>query len=409
MPAPRPAAHGPIRADHPASSAELERTGRGPDHYLDRGGTDLHGPPSSPAQILDDWRGSKLATLPRRRREAAAELAAAGQRPTAARYSRETRDCQGGLTILGHRAAGGEAHAWAVPADDCCARADCVCPACVARATRDRVSRVRDRLAAVSDVADLPANLGHVVLTLPRDVRPPPTVLRSEMAEMRRWARRVVTAWIHAIHPELGEPYSRRNPGGWRVGGWDVAHPEGDKDPGEWKPHIHLTILGLAWKEGVWRELPMRVEPWHLDLLRWLWGGVLALWLGTECPADRVVVHYQYRLDRPDRAGQYDHRLRYDLRTWPDYHPAVTRLVYWGIMAPACVGRTHAIVIKRLAEQTDSAMDECPCCGAPADARTVLRHGDGLDPETPAWLLRARWVDRGMTETEARGPPGPGR
>lgn len=356
-------------------------------------------------QALDDWQGSKLASLPRHRAAKRAEL---GEGAELGPLSRPTRDCRGGITILAHRAAsGGEAHAWAVPSDDCCARADCTCPACVARATRDRVARVKKRLDAVREVSDEPAHLGHIVLTFPRDVRPPKTVWKSELAELRRWARRVVTTWIHAIHPELGEPYSRRDPAGWRLGGWDVYHPEGDRDPGVWKPHIHLTVLGLAWHDGVWRELPMRVTPEDLDLLRWLWGGVLKMFIGSECPADRVVVHYQYRLDRDDRRDMYDHRLRYDLRTWPDYHAPATRLVYWGIMAPACVGRTKACIVPFEADDPPS-LYECPCCGARAEGRAVMRHGEGLPDETPPWMMMARWVDWSMRESEARGPPAPG-
>jgi hypothetical protein len=235
----------------------------------------------------------------------------------------------------------------------------------------------------------------HVVLTWPDDCRPPSTVHRRELAEMRRLARRVVKSWLYATQPGLegGEP--GRDGAGWHVGGWEVFHPEGDRELGVWRPHIHMTILGLAWRDGVWQQLRCHQTEESLELLRWLWGGALRLYLGTDCPADRVVVHYAYRQDTPEHRPQYEHRLRYDLRHWPEYAPSATRLVYWGILSPAAVSKTRAIVLEP--EADDSEAEDplaCPCCGQPCDHIISIRLERLVLEREPAWVADCLWVDR---------------
>lgn len=102
------------------------------------------------------------------------------------------------------------------------------------------------------------------------------------------------------------------------IGGGAAIHPEGDKRPGQWRPHVHLQIPALAIADGrLIRELPVNLPKHWLAEVRKRWGA----WLAEEAEllnveprdVDTANVHVLFRRG----AGPIGHRCRYDWRTFP--------------------------------------------------------------------------------------------
>lgn len=293
-------------------------------------------------------------------------------------FQRDVSDCHGSVFAAAHRPSGdGPGHVWLVPGSDCCRATACICPACVAHHSRERGGRVLDRLSRIRNWAGS-AHLGLVVLTFPSGVKPKSQSSKDQIKELRHAARRAVRDWMRCIRQV-------------EVGGWDVVHPEGDKEHGRWQPHIHLSFVGLD--PATKQPIRMVVSKDELGLLRRIWAAELRDLLGYGGDLDRVVVHYRWALDGGDelQRRRYHHRVRYDLRHWPDYSPGLTRIVYWGWLSPAAWARLGIPELDDDQAELDKdgrpKWRRCPCCGVELDVfAPVTDTGSIAIRDGPFWL-----------------------
>ncbi len=317
-------------------------------------------------------------------------------------FHRETIDCKTPVTVYGHqKTAKGEGHVWPIP-DKPCHAAACSNTWCVARNTRDRAKRVADVYSRLFDMVGLPARYGALVLTLPKQHR---TYKKDVLDTLRRRARRVVEKWMLdcsglEVAPDRGH--------GWRLAGADVWHPEGDKDPGVWKPHIHLEVVGLAYWSGPlgcscplcrklhWQKIKVRLDK-DLDFpkLRLAWGLVLHEVLGWQ-PShgdfSRCDVDYKWRTLSSD-VFRFFHRIKYDFRHWPGYTGSWRAIRWWGYLSPRSQKTIGLPQRSSVGDRPDVHFNVCPVCGLQSDIFVECGHVKKIDARmlrkqrAPPWMI----------------------
>jgi len=336
---------------------------------------------------------------------------------------RPTVDCIASVRVYAHSDRGAGAHRWYVP-EGACHKASCRCPWCMARNSRERADRVRavyDRLWSM--VPGSTPRYSAFVFTLPAECR---TDDLEKLKEVRYAARVVASKWM--LNLAGLEPSDKRR-SGWELSGFDVYHPEGDRDPGVWKPHVHLQIPALAHRRGDSLECEQCQENWHardqlppcefcrrnaprwvklrvrvsaLDLkkLRRAWGRELARmfgWLPAHGDYSRCAVDYKWRTCA--RPAQYHHRIKYDVRHWPQYQGSFRSVTWWGFLAPASqkrIGLPPAVK----AEKPDSPFTQCPECGMFSEVDFSLGAVRKVDELTlkranaPPWVVDAKKAER---------------
>lgn len=296
-------------------------------------------------------------------------------------FHRDTCRCSYQLSWYAHGDLGDGPHGWAVP-DGNCRRKNCTSEPCVRHFTRQRAKRVKRLYQRLSERVRAPVGYLALVYTVPKGLRP---FTSDGMADLRRAARDVTRRWLAEVN-DIDIPARGH---GWKIGGLDVIHPEGDSQPGAWHPHVHMEVPNwLYWsgelgcdcdlcRKSRWTRIRMRVEKYHLQMLRWLWGRELTRLFGWHPPGGwnyaACSVDLKWRTAKKPR--QWAHRIRYDLRHWPQYQPGLTRICYFGYLS----GRYRKTLALSGKEQAGEIQpyDVCPICGQVAEwsgsicARTI--------------------------------------
>jgi len=297
------------------------------------------------------------------------------------RRQKEPVTCIGHGRFYSHQVPDGKSHGWLI-AEDCCGKVECRNPHCVARYTKERKKRVLRIFDGLSQVVGQPVRVGCLVFTMPRHLR---TADKSKLSLLRKRAREIAAAWLLSVNKlDAG---TRHKPA-WRIAGVDCYHPEGDKEPGVWKPHIHMQIPMWAYsghhdscncgycKGKRWHRLRVRVTRADLSELRRLWGLVLIDVLGWSPPcgdSSRCSVDYSYI--SPLLADRFHHRIRYDFRHWSDYSAPWRAIRWWGYLSPKSK-QAFGLIPPQKIEYDAHPAGFCPLCGA--KAQLVL----SLDKET---------------------------
>lgn len=170
-------------------------------------------------------------------------------------------------------------------------------------------------------------DLGAWVFTMPRSWHPLLSV--EDVVWMRKLVGRILTEGYRAWY-------------GVDIGAILVAHPEGDKRPGVWSPHIHaeVPLAGIDTDTGALTKLPFKVDMDFIDLMRRLWGAVLGQ-VGAPgairpagLPPAVPNAHYKYRRETHFKL----HRFRYDHRAFPAWGAgnigSLRRATYAGLCTP---------------------------------------------------------------------------
>lgn len=306
-----------------------------------------------------------------------------------------------------HRAAPGwPAHRWRIPIG-ACHRGCCTNEVCRTSAGSQRSKRVADGYHRAAEASGLNPDIGAWVFTFP------PAALAYLVDERQaKELRRAARAIVQSVHLEAAN-LSRAD--GWQVAGLEVYHPEGREAPGVWRPHIHMQVSLIAWHRttGLWRHIPTWIAGGLVfETVRAAWANATVRILG--CPREALyqrdddgsillhattgkpllesVVHYNY-MSAAD-APKWHHRIRYDLRAWPEWRARWRRVIRWGWMAP----RTSKLALGERLEPVDESPaetarnDVCPSCGCTMD---VVR----LNPERLRWMARAETVKHLTTQS----------
>jgi len=344
-------------------------------------------------------------------------------------YKRQTIDCKAPVRVYAHKDRGSGAHHWYVP-EGACHKANCCCPWCIARNGRERADRVRavyDRLWSL--IPDSVPRFSAFVFTLPSECR---TDDLEKLKEVRHAARLVASQWLLDL---AGLDMSDKRRPGWELSGFDVYHPEGDRDPGVWKPHIHMQIPALAHRRGDvkecgfcrenwysrdllppcdscrnfsprWQAIRVRVSPLDLRNLRYRWGRELNRLFGWKPPTsqngkikhfERCAVDYKWRTAA--LPGQYHHRIKYDVRHWPQYQGSFRSVTWFGYLAPASQKRI-GLPPNEKREKPKEPFTQCPECGILSDVDFSLGTVRKVDDLTlkrahaPPWVVDAKKAER---------------
>jgi len=339
-------------------------------------------------------------------------------------YKRDTVDCRCDVTCYAHGDHGEDVgpHRWYIP-QNACHGAACSNPWCLARNSRDRAKRVRsvyDRLWSIIP-ADVAPRYAAFVFTLPADCR---TDKLDLLGEVRQAARKVASEWM--LNLAFLPPGNKRR-AGWELAGVDVYHPEGDRDPGVWKPHIHMQIPAVAHRRGDTQECLACQENWHsrdqlppcdfcrLNKPRWKilqvavdkddlfnlrrsWGVELMRifgWRPAGGDPSRCSVDYKWRtMARP---GPYHHRIKYDFRHWAQYQGYFRSIRWFGYLSPKSQSRI-GLPAKIDDKKEKQSYNVCPACGRIADISLELGAVRGIDDNlltrvhAPPWVIDAKRV-----------------
>ena len=234
-----------------------------------------------------------------------------------------------------------------------CAKRRCTGKACKTHALTER-KRLLERLMVGKDghPAIFPGTWGVIVLPYAKEARDP---LRwtGLLSASRRGAAVLVQEWVLG---NAGLSYLD----GWRLGILSVDHPEGDKRPGEWKPHHNLIFPTVAFHpDGRRRELRYFVTKEQLDDLRqrWRWWQESVV-LGAKLKT-KANVFYEFR----QKARAKKHCARYFPRTFPAWHSRTQRLSYFGAFSCRSI-HGLAEVAQAKAEEKPCPQGFCGNCGA---------------------------------------------
>ncbi len=312
--------------------------------------------------------------------------------------------CAGHVVTKGHSDHGVGSHKWIIPID-CCGLVNCTCPACINRHTRRRADRIFKLYSRLFATIKTPG-VGCYVFTLPAEFHESLTL--DLLKKLRSGARAVVgkvTADVNNLKLRV-----RKKPG-WEIGGVDVIHPEGDKDPGQFKPHIHLQVPAVAWHNGnqAWGRLKLKLPKEAIEKIRVLWGEVLVGVLGWEGDVSKCDVHYSWRSVK--KLTHLRHRVKYDFRHWAEYEGQWRRVTWFGFLGANRVGGLGLVlgkenVNKMFAElygydifKQERNINACPRCGCLSE----IEFPSGADPGAitenlliklgaPGWLISAAWA-----------------
>jgi hypothetical protein len=188
-----------------------------------------------------------------------------------------------------------------------------------------------------------------LVLTYAPELRP---VVRSPA--LLGASRRVAAALVEQFYLQragLGR--------GWRLGIVAVDHPEGDKKPGEWKPHHNFLFPLVAFgPHGARQSLRYTLEPSELTELRrlWRWAQEFALGAGLGRSAD---LWYQFVVGEGGQHGKI-HQLNYVPRTFPTWPATGQRLTYLGAFGSSVIQGLREV--SKLSLKAGESRSCCPVC-----------------------------------------------
>ena len=268
-----------------------------------------------------------------------------------------------------------------------CGDVECTCPACEERHTRKRARRVRGVLerAAGRLGFDRPG-LIQCTFTVPDSVRD--DCDQAALARLRRKVREILQ-----YHLPIGsgmEPAVRGRPG-WSLGIVDTVHPEGDKEPGAWAPHICVVIPSLVYHAGrsAWAHIGLFQSKQTLYLIRCAWGIALHEVLGWPGEVDRCDFHLEYA--DPSDMKKWNHVVRYNFRHWPRYAGDFRRVVWSGWLSPrrlADVGLGGVLEDKLPGDLVEPTTIRCPICGSDPDCKVAIYSGP-WKKQVPDWMVHA--------------------
>lgn len=291
-----------------------------------------------------------------------------GHDPTI-RIRKDAKSCDGGLAWwtddCGHRR----------PQPLGCTKRGCTDPGCQLHVTAERARRARARL----DCFGAEANWGICILPFARQLR---TEARRPdfLSAMRRASATMLEKWLLGIHQLSNE---------WRLGIVCVDHPEGDLEPGEWKPHFNFLIpmVAVNRRTGHHAQLRYHVSQDALFALRNEWRRVQSNALGTPLKKASGLrleanVKWEFRKGRDDEKKA--HAMRYFFRTFPEWKAEAQRVRYFSLFGCGVVGELAGVQerLKELLEQSRAQAEEfaskrlCPDCGR----KMRLELPDGIRP-----------------------------
>ena len=217
-----------------------------------------------------------------------------------------------------------------------CTSRRCESKTCTRHALRQRQETLRPLMRE-----SFPGAWGVLVLTYAPELRP----LLQDAGVFRRARRAAIAVMEQTIleHHGLGR--------GWRLGLASMDHPEGDRTPGEWKPHHNLLFPAIAFRGEERRDLRYSFPKELLDLLRERWQWVQEFLLGRALGRS-ADVWYQFR--RGDR--KKGHALKYFPRTFPAWPARAQRLTWCGAFGAAVLHRLKEV------KATEATPREGLCC-----------------------------------------------
>lgn len=146
---------------------------------------------------------------------------------------------------------------------------------------------------------------------------------------------------------------------GWRLGVVSVDHPEGDKTPGEWKPHHNFMFPAIAFhRDGRRAALRYHVSKDDLTRLRRLWRWWQERVVLGERLHTKGNVFYQFAIDRKKKR----HAARYFPRSFPSWPGAGQRLSYFG--AFSCRSLNALPEVQAVKKESPMPAGFCVECGA---------------------------------------------
>ena len=250
--------------------------------------------------------------------------------------------------------------------------------------------------------------LGSFVFTFPAAWRM--KMGPAQIADARRWVVRCMETWAAYCFK------------GARFGYLVCFHPEGDLEPGVWKPHFHVVMTLQGLRNGKRTAIAWKRTTAELASLRWHWGllhGRMAEVAGwPSCGAN---VRYGFRESKEQRLHGYG----YDARPFPIWassgriwewgtkpNSTVRRLLVprvYGLAAPRCaapgIERWRDAVRGELDHQEEADGLKCPACSKLMKLQWVCGHYDGANWTYAIHL--PQWEEARPPPAERRKQPPP--
>jgi hypothetical protein len=233
-----------------------------------------------------------------------------------------------------------------------------------------------------------------MVFTIPDNMRS--HVVKKVPGTLRREARRVASEWLLDVNGFGGEADRRRHPG-WMVAGVDCWHPEGDEEPGVWKPHIHMEVPNVVWhrERGTWKTLKLMVSKDELLDLHRRWGEVLCRVLGWDGELESGGVDYKWRSAK--KPWEVKHRVRYDFRHFPAWEAHWRMISWWGYLSTRVLPEVGLQGFNDDDEPEGGGGDRpedgcCPFCGGGSEIAIPISDPNKATWKhlAPDWLYRAQ-------------------
>jgi hypothetical protein len=145
---------------------------------------------------------------------------------------------------------------------------------------------------------------------------------------------------------------------GWRLGIVSVDHPEGDKEPGTWKPHHNFLFPSLAFgPSGERRAIRYTFTKEQLATLRAAWGELQSILIGA--PVASANIWYQFRVTRK----QKNHAAKYFPRTFPRWSARGQQLSYMGAFGCSVIRELpELLALRTTVKEAKEAQALCRVC-----------------------------------------------
>ena len=247
------------------------------------------------------------------------------------------------------------------------------CGTCRAKVRTRRGGRLAARIGA--------EGLGCAVFTFPVQLR---SVLGwRAVPKIRRKLAKMIKGWALCWFQQ-------------KLGFYICFHPEGDSQPGVWKPHFHVgwSLLGSSLE-----KIPYMLPEHVLEDLKARWLDVLyhiADSTGIDRVGIAVNVRYEFKLER----GHATARARYDARSFPSWSAAefdglevqpgmpqgVARYVSYGLLSPGSKADEWRQRVSMPVFDEKMAPEEqrilCRCCAEPMPLIYLQTRVIRVEPDT---------------------------